>query len=109
MNKINIIQPNPKRGCKCNDGSCTYCKYKAPCPSPVPLDWSSEDGDGEKAKVREQKLLVDFMPPKQDIDPPVMEVMADDIPFFKLTIWLDDPNKNPMEFMDMLIPVIKTP
>ena len=33
-----------------------------------------------------------------------MEVMADDIPFLKLTIWSDNPDKNPMEVMDTLIP-----
>ena len=43
MNKINIIQPTPKRACECTDSSCIYCKYEAPHPSPVPLDWSSED------------------------------------------------------------------
>ena len=59
MNKIDIILPTPKRTCECTDGSCTYCKYKAPHPSPVPSDWSSEDWDQEKAKVREQKPLVE--------------------------------------------------
>ena len=94
MNKIDIVQPTPKRACRSSDESCTYCKYEAPHPSPEPSDWSSEDWDGEKAKVREQKSLVDFMPPKQDTDPQMMEVMADDIPFSKLTIWLDDPDEN---------------
>ena len=112
MNKINIIHPTPKRACECNNSSCTYCKYEAPHPSPVPLDWSSEDWDGEKAKAREQKLLVDFAPPKQDIDPPVMEVMTDDIPFLKLTddipflkltVRLDSPDENPAEVMNTLI------
>ena len=55
MSKINIIKPTPKRACECSDGSCTYCKYEAPYPSPEPSDWSSEDWDGEKAKVKEQK------------------------------------------------------
>ena len=52
MNKINIIQPTHKRACENNDGLCTYCKYEAPHPSLVPLDWSSEDWDGEKVKER---------------------------------------------------------
>ena len=30
-------------------------------PSPVPSDWSSKDWDGDKAKAREQKSLIDFM------------------------------------------------
>ena len=106
-NKINRIQPTPKRACEHNDGSCTYYKYKAPHPSPVPSDWSSEDWDGEKTKAREQKLLVDFVPPKEDIDPTVTEVMADVIPFLKLTIRSDSPEKNPVEVTDTLIPPLE--
>ena len=86
MNKINIIQPTPKRACEHSDDLCTYCKYEAPHPSPKPSDWSSEDWDREKAKVREQKSLIGIMPPKQDTDPQMTEVMADDIPFQKLII-----------------------
>ena len=81
MHKINIIQPTTKMACECTDSLCTYCKYKAPHPYPVPLDWPSEDWDREKAKAREQKSLVDFMQPKQDTDLQRMEVVADDIPF----------------------------
>ena len=60
MNKINIIQPIPKRTYNCPVDTCTYCKYKAPCPSPIPSEWLSEDWDGEKAKKREQRLLIDL-------------------------------------------------
>ena len=49
-------------------------------------------------------MLVDFAPPKQDIEPPVMEVMADDIPFLKLTVRSHSPDKNPAEVTDTLIP-----
>ena len=77
---------------------------QTPHPSPVPLDWSSEVWDGEKAKAREEKSLVDFMPPKQHTDPQMMEVMADNIAFSKLTIQLDDPDKNPAEVTNRLIP-----
>ena len=104
MNKINIIQPTSKRACECTDSSCTYCKYKAPHPSRVLFDWSSEDWDGKNVKGREQKSLVDFTLPKQDTDPQTMEVMADDIPFSKLTIHSDNPDKNPVEVMNTLIP-----
>ena len=107
MNKINVIQPTPKRACEHYDGLCTDCKYEAPHPSPEPLDWSSEDWDGEKAKAREQKSLVDFMPPKQDTDPQMMEVTTDDKPFQKLTIWSDDPDENPTEVMNTLIPPLE--
>ena len=107
INKINIIQPTPNRGCEHTDGSCTYCKYEAPQPFPVPSDWSSEDWDGKKAKAREQKSLVEFMPPKLDTDPQTMEVMADDIPFSKLIIWSEDPDKNPAEVTNRLIPPLE--
>ena len=59
MNKIIIIQVVPKRACECSVDTCTYCMYKAPHLSPIPSDWSSEDWDGEKAKVREQRSLID--------------------------------------------------
>ena len=91
MNKIDIVQPIPKRACECSDGSCTYCKYEASHPSPEPLDWLSEVWDGEKAKAREQKSLIDFTPPKLDTDQQTMDLMVnkkenvttDDIPFQK--------------------------
>ena len=42
-NKIDIVQPVPKRAYKHFGVTCSYCKYEAPCPSPIPSDWSSED------------------------------------------------------------------
>ena len=107
MNKINIIQPTPKRACEYTGGSCTYCKYKIPHLPPVPLDWSSEDWDGEKAKAREQMSFIEFVPPKQDTDPQMMEVMADNIAFSKLTIQSDDPDENPVEVMNTLMPSLE--
>ena len=53
MNKINIIQPVPKRASDCSVDTCTYCKYEAPHPPPIPSDWSSEDWDCKKAKKRD--------------------------------------------------------
>ena len=67
MNKINIIQPVPKRACECSVDTCTYCKYKAPHPSPIPLHWLNKDWDGEKAKAREQRSPIDFDPPKPEL------------------------------------------
>ena len=66
MNKINIIQTVPKRACDHSVDTCTYCNYKAPHPSPIPSDWLSEDWDGEKARVREQRSLIDLNFPKLD-------------------------------------------
>ena len=60
MNKLDIIQPTPKRLCTRSLKDCTYCKYNAPHSSPAPSDWSSEDWDGDKAKAREQRSLIDF-------------------------------------------------
>ena len=39
MNKINIVQPVPKRACEHFGFTCFYCKYEAPHPSPVPSHW----------------------------------------------------------------------
>ena len=47
------------------------------------------------------------MPPKKDTDPQMMEVMADGIPFQKLTIQLDELDENLMEAMNMLIPPLE--
>ena len=66
MNKIDMVQPTPKRACICSDNSCTYCKYEAPHLSPELSDWSSEDWDGGKAKAREQESLTDFTLPKPE-------------------------------------------
>ena len=38
MNKINAIQPVPKRACECSSDTHSYCKYEAPHPSPIHLD-----------------------------------------------------------------------
>ena len=37
-----------------------YCQFNTPHPSATPLDWSSEDWDGKKAKAREQCPILDF-------------------------------------------------
>ena len=66
MNKIDIVQPIPKRACECFSPTCSDCKHEAPHPSLVHSDWSSEDWNGDKAKAKEQKSLFDFKCPKQD-------------------------------------------
>ena len=59
-NKLDMIQPTPKRLSNRSPKDCTYCAYNALHPSPAPSVWSSEDWDGDKAKVREQRSLIDF-------------------------------------------------
>ena len=66
LNKTNIIQPVPMRACDHSVETCTYCKYKAAHPTPIPSGWASEDWDGEKAKMREQRSLIDLNFPKPD-------------------------------------------
>ena len=89
MNKINILKPIPKRACECSADTCTYCKYKAPHPSPIPSDWLSEDWNGKKAKKREQKSLIDLdfpkTDPKQATDPDILN----ELPIQNLSIQED--------------------
>ena len=66
MNKINIMQPDPRRACDHSADTCTYYRYEAPHPSSIPSDWSSEDWDGEEAKAREDRMLTDLNFPKVD-------------------------------------------
>ena len=61
MSKIGVIDPSPKRLCTKSLEGCTYCKYNAPHPSTVPSNLSSEDWDGNKARNREQKSLIDTL------------------------------------------------
>ena len=68
MSKLNVIDPSPKRLCTKSFEGCTYCKYNAPHPSPVPSDWSSKDWDGDKARNREQKSLIDTLLEKETQD-----------------------------------------
>ena len=89
MTKINIIQPVPKRACECSDDTCTYCKYEAPHPSPIPSDWSSKDWDDGTVKAREQRSLIDFEPPKPDLRQTTNSESLNDLPIQNLTIQED--------------------
>ena len=55
LNKIDIIQPAPKRLCTKTLKGCSYCKFNTECPSTTPSDWFSKDWDGKKAKSKEQR------------------------------------------------------
>ena len=68
MNKIDIVQPVPRRACECFGPSSSYCKHEYPHPSPVQSDWLSKDWDGDKAKEKEKKSLIDFKLPKPGND-----------------------------------------
>ena len=103
MNKIDIVQPAPKRACECFGATCSYCKHEALHPSPIQLDWSHEDWDGEKAKTREQKSLIDFDPPKLDSKQTPNLETADNLPVQNLSIHEDKIE----EVTDALIPPLE--
>ena len=67
FNKIDIVKPTPKRLFTRTSEGCSYWKFDTPHPSITPSDWSSEDWDGNKAKPREQKSLLDFKLLEQQI------------------------------------------
>ena len=89
MNKINIIKLIPKRACEHSADSCTCCKYKAPHPSPIPLDWLSEDWDGEKTKKREQRSLIDLDFPKTELKQETDPDILNELPIQNLSIQED--------------------
>ena len=77
MNTLDIIQPTPKRLCNRSLKDCTYCECNAPHPSPAPSDWSSEDWDGDKAKVREQRSVIDFKLLEAQVQDTIQETTPD--------------------------------
>ena len=104
MNKIHIVQPTPKRACECFGAACSHCKHEAPHPSPMQSDWSSEDWDGEKAKTREQKSLIDIDPPKPDCRQTIDLEIADDLPIDIITKHKDKKEEELPEVTDALVP-----
>ena len=54
-----------------------YCKFHAPHPSVIPSGWSSEDWDGDKAKARDQRLLLDFNLLEQQIQKTLQDTTQD--------------------------------
>ena len=88
MNKINIIKPTPKRTCEHFGSTCSFCKQNTPHPSPIHSDWSSKDWDGDKAKAKEQKSLIDpdLSKLKSDLDQ-TMDI--DSVSFHNLSLGHD--------------------
>ena len=111
MNKIDIKQPIPRRVCEHFGTTWSYCKHEAPHPSQIQLDWLSKDWDGEKAKAKEQKSLIDCNPPKPDFDKQTIDlvtdermvVSADDIPVQNFSIQQDKPKEESPEVRDALV------
>ena len=105
MKKIDIIQPTQKKACECFGPTCSYCRQDAMHPSPIHSDWSSKDWDGNKAKAREQKSLIDFKTPKQKMD---MKKITDrdEVPFYKLNLRHNVQKEGePLEVTESLVPL----
>ena len=104
MNKIDIVKPIPRKACKGFGLSCSYCKQDTPHPSPLHSGWSSKDGDGNKAKAKEQnKSLIDFESPNPKTDmEKIMDI--DEVAFSKLQIGQDNHKEEPLEVMESLVP-----
>ena len=106
MNKIDLVQPIPKRTCECFGATYSYCKHEAPYPSPIQLDWSSKDWDGEKAKAREQKSVIDFDPPKLGSNKQTMDLEgAADLPIQNLSMHKDKIEEELPEVIGALVPL----
>ena len=77
FNKIDIVKPTPKRLYTRTSKGCTYCRFNTPHPSITLSDWSSEDWDGNKAKAREQRPLLDFKLLEQQIQKTLQDTTQD--------------------------------
>ena len=77
LNKIDIIQPTPKRLCTGAFKGCLYCTFDTPHPSTTPSDWSSEDWDGKKAKAKEQRSLIHFKLLEQQLQNTLQDTTQD--------------------------------
>ena len=80
FNKIDIIQPTPKRLCAGTPKECMYCKFDIPHPSITLSDWSSKDWDGRKAKAKEQMPLFDFRLQEQQLQKTLQDMTQDVVP-----------------------------
>ena len=81
IRKIDLIRPTPKWLCTRIHEWYTYCTYGALHPPNTPLDWSSGDWDGTKAKAREQCPLLGFnfleKQIKKTLQDPIQDVSLD--------------------------------
>ena len=92
----------------------SHCKYEVPHPSPIPSVWSSEDWDGEKAKAREWRSLIDSDPPKPDLRQTTDLEILNKLPIQNLTIQKDmKEEEKSLEVADTWVPppevVVATP
>ena len=109
MNKIDIIKPTPGKACEHFDLTCSYCRQDTPHSSPIHSASSSEDWNGNKAKAKEQKSLIDFEVPKQKTN---MEQITgiDEVPFHKLNLGQNEQKeKEPLEMMQSFSPTAIRP
>ena len=102
-NKISIIKCIPQKACEQFGATCLFCRQQVPHPLPNQSNWSSKDWDRNKAKAREQNLIVKFDIPWPKMNNPTLDPV-DSIPFDKLMIQTDGPDKKAPEVSTTLIP-----
>ena len=104
MNKIDIIKPTQRKACEQFGLTCSYCRQYAPHPFPVHSDWSGKDWDGEKAKAKEQKSLINCEASTQRMNKEqTMDV--GEVPFHKLNLGHNkQKEKEPLEVTQSLVP-----
>ena len=96
----------PQKACEQFGPICSFCRQQAPHPLLNQPVWSSEDWDGEKAKVREQNSFVRFYTPRSTMDNPTHD-SVDSIPFHSLMIWTDRPDQQAPEISTTSNPLLE--
>ena len=103
-NKISILKFIPQKACKQFGATCSFCRQQVPHPLPNQSNWSSKDWDRDKTKAKEQSSIVKFHILWPKMDNPTMDPV-DSIPFEKLMIQTDGPDKKALEVSTTLIPL----
>ena len=98
-----MIKPTPQRACEHFGPTCSFFKQDAPHPSPIHLDWSSEDWDGDKAKEQKSLIALDF--PKLNRDPD-QTTDIDTVHFHNLSLGQDRQKaEEPVKLTQSLVPL----
>ena len=89
--------------CEHFGATCSFCKQQVPHPSPDQSDWSNKDWDGNKAKARKQKVLVNFDIPKIETKQWTTD-LVDTLPISNLTLKMDEQDVKALEVSTTLVP-----
>ena len=103
LDKVDIKTPVPIKVCDRFGLLCSYCEQDALHPSHQESDWSNEDWDGTKARVRGQTdTLIDFNEPGSQTDNDKI-TDTNEVAFSKLQIGQSNPKEELIEMADPLI------